>query len=344
MVARLRSLLALLGVALALVSCDFFASPLPGFLGQVTGTRVVDLSGITDATDPNTRFDLAFVTNGTLSYLLLRVSPPADPETFAYSDVMIVMDPDGNEIERLETDSTLDYMSRPFGIGIGDQLLVGYSLYDLTGPAPRQTLTPHGLEGFLLSEPVLLPYTDSYLISTASGLYSSFHLEIRRFDNSILPDWPAGVATQLNIVPDGLALSSDPSQEQNGYQLLGVTHDDTDVTFLLSRPSARQVVWQSKPLTGVVSDPPTVPEIIGTDDPVDGTIDADRPRASVDADGFFLVRRNGWFERYNWDGDLVARVAGDTSFGRYYAFNVAGDRFYRYDPETSTLSTFSGWW
>ena len=338
--------------ASAVVSCDFFSSPIAGFLNGIVASVDIEVASIIEEFDPNdVRYDLAFVTNNTTDLLLLRVTPTnTDPDSFEDLTRVIVMDQDATEIVRVRPEpATLDYLTRPYGLALNDNLLIGYSVYDLSGadpsPEPAVEVAPHGLEGFVISDPPGADPDETYLFAPVSGAFSSFHLELRSYESAAPPDWAFTVAfepEQVNIIADGTTQSADLTLVQLGYQLLGITYDGIDVRFLLSRPSEQIVIGATAPLTGILDG--TITELISEDDPVDFSISADRPRAVADEEGFFLLRRNGRFERYNWDGDLVAEVSGDISFSVYYAFDGPGNRAYRYDPGTSTLSIYDGWW
>lgn len=329
-----------------LSSCDYFASPIPGYLSVTESTRTLDVSGIVGDADPSeVDYDLEFVSNGVSEYLLLNVEPPnADPDGFENNGRILLLNPDGTLESTLEPGSQIDYLSRPYGFAFAGELLVGYSVFvpSVSG-GPRQELPQHGLEGFFLAEPPGATPTSAHLFAAASGQFSSFHLEIRNYDFAATPDWSIlAEAEFVEIVENGLSRSDDDAEVQLGYQLLGVSRDGAQVRFLLSRPSERIVIATSASLADIRAG--LGRPLISESFPVDFSIDADRPRASADDEGFFLLRRNGWFERYDWNGDLVARVSGDTSFSRQYAFDVSGDRFYQYDPDTSVLTTYSGWW
>jgi hypothetical protein len=344
MVSRGRLILVLLSIAVILSGCDLFTSPLPGFLSGVEERVTVDVDSILSGsrTAPGVRYDLEVIGTGSARRLLLQVSPPSDPETFAYNDRLIVMTLDMQEEIRLEAETTIDYISRPFGYGHDGSLLAGYSVYQtpLSLSTPVQVLDPpHGLEGFITTDGG--PATR--LFSVPSGRFSAFHLEIRSYNLtpwSLVPD-----AQTIEIVPDGLSLSGNTSLAQEGYQLLGIGRDGGEIRFLFSRPSEQEIIGVAATLSEVVDAglsprPVLIPD---ADAPL-FTISADRPEASADNDGFFLLRRNGWFERYDWSGALVARVTGDTSFTRRYAFDVEGGKFYRFDPASATLTRIGRWW
>lgn len=351
MVARMRTLLFITTVALALAGCDLFSNPFPGFLGGVEETVVVDVDSILPGgrIENGTGYDLEVIGSGADRRLLLLVEPPTnDPATFSYDGRLIVMDLDLQEEIRLEAATSIDYLSRPFGYGHDGSLLAGYSVYQLplSGAAPDHvTEPPHGLQGFITIDAV--PATR--LFATPSGRFSAFHLQIEsyQFPFPVPPGWApiAADAETVEIVPNGLALSADPALAQDGYQLLGIGRNGGEIRFLLSRPSQQQIIGAAATLSEVVDAglsprPVLLPE---GSDPL-FTINADRPQASADDEGFFLMRRDGWFERYDWDGNLQSRVTGDTSFSRQYAFDVEGDQFFRYDPASATLSRIRGWW
>ncbi|MFW5689359.1 MAG: hypothetical protein ACOC1U_07300 [Spirochaetota bacterium] len=339
MVNASRRALVLLGLVVVLAGCDYFQSPLPGFLARQEASTTIDLSGVVTAGDSNVRYDLAVVGSGTERRLLLLAAPAVeDPETFEYRGRMVVLRPDLSETRRIRPESTIDYFSRPYGYGHDGDLLVGYSVYDETGELPRLELSPpHGLEGSIVVDPVV---PSTHLFATPSGRFSSYHLEIRNWflaDWSIRPD-----AESVSIVPDGRSLSADPALVQLGYQLLGVVLRDGELLFLLSRPSEQIVIGATADLEAIRTGQTVVllPDVQAEA----FRISADRPQASVDQEGFFLLRRNGWFERYRWDGGLVARVTGDISFAREYAFDAEGYRMYRFDTQTAVLTSIGGWW
>lgn len=350
MVARVRLVVLIGSLVVLLGACDLFSNPFPGFLSGVEQTVAVDVDPIVSGnrTGSGVRYDLEVIGTGADRRLLLLVEPPNDdPATFSYAGQMIVLDLDMQEEIRLQAASTIDYLSRPVGYGHDGSLLVGYSVYQvpLAGQTPDHVIDPpHGLEGFVTVDagPV------TRLFATPSGRFSAYHLQIEsyEFPFPVPPGWsPATAAETVEIVPNGLALSADPARIQDGYQLLGIGRNGPEIRFLLSRPSQQQIIGVAATLSEVV-DPALTPRPVllpeGTEPLF--TINADRPEASADDDGFFLMRRNGWFERYDWSGTLQARVTGDTSFLREYAFDVEGDQFYRYDPASATLSRIRGWW
>ena len=336
---RVRASLAVAAASLLLVGCDYFASPLPGFLSGVERSVAVDVSDLVDGELPaGTRYDLAVVGAATDRRVLLKVEPPnPDPDGYRYDGRLIVLGMDMTEEQRLAPASSTGFISRPYGYGHDGKMLAGYIVYDLDAVEAPQELVRHGLEGF-----VTVDGASTHLFSGPSGAFVTYHLEIRSYFTS--PWALTGTdAEQVAIVPDGVAKSAGGAPAELGYQLLGIARDGGDLLFLLSQPSQRIVFGVRASLSDVL-DAATDTVLVSSADDRLFTISADRPQASADDNGFFLMRRDGWFERYDWDGDLVARVTGDISFSRRYAFDVEGDRFYRYDPDTSMLSLIGGWW
>ena len=336
---RTRVLFPVLLLVLVAGSCTYLESPIPGFLSGVTEHVHLDLNEIIADPSAGVRYELDVIGSGESRRLVLLASPTvSDPSATAYRDRLLVMDPAMREERRLQPDSRIDYLSRPFGYGHDGDLLVGYAVYDADGTTPRLEIDPrHGLEGFIVVDEAL---PSTHLFANPSGRFSSYHLEIRNYflsDWSVQPD-----AEAVDIVPGGRALSDDPAREQLGFQLLGVVRDGAHVLFLFSQPAEQLVVGARAPL-GAIRDG-TVSALRPEGESWLFTIPADRPQADVDGEGFFLMRRDGWFVRYDWDGDVVARVTGDTSFSRRYAFDLEGNAFYRFDAETRTLTRIEGWW
>jgi hypothetical protein len=345
MVGQRRAAVILLAATL-LAGCDLLSTPFPGFLSGLEKTVSVDVDPILNAgrTANGVRYDLEVIGTGADRRLLLLVEPPnSDPSIFSYEGRMLVMDLEMQEEIRLESGSPIDYLSRPFGYGHDGSLLLGYSIYatPLGSSLPDQSLDPPpGLEGFVTVDAAFTRH-----FALPSGRFSAFHLEMRTY-NLPVPTWALEAAAQtIEIVPDGLALTEEATNAQLGFQLLGIAREGTKIRFLLSRPSEQEVIGVEAELAAVM-DKDLSPRPVLLPDAAARmfTIAADRPQASVDNDGFFLLRRDGWFERYDWNGYLTARVTGDTSFQRQYAFDFEGGRFYRYDPASATLSRISGWW
>lgn len=346
---RMMPLLPVLAVAILTVSCDYLASPLPGFLSGIEQNVTISPSANVTEVVGEVRFELAMVGDVRSADRRLLVKAEAvsnDPTQFSYGGELIIFTPDLVEERRLLPESELDFLSRPYGYGHDGNLMVGYSVYGTDSERPIQVLDPrHGLEGFITVD-TALPST--HLIAAPGGQFSAFHLEIRSYQQPA-PNWALlPRAEQLAIEPDGVALSANPQLLQSGYQLLGIARSgpagDT-LLLLLSRPSEQLVVGASIVFAEAL-DPSVDPRPVLLPDASARlfTIDADRPRASVDEDGFFLLRRNGWFERYDWQGQLEARVTGDTSFTRSYTFDYEEGFFYRFDSQTRVLSRIRGWW
>ncbi|TVQ26754.1 MAG: hypothetical protein EA382_04900 [Spirochaetaceae bacterium] len=338
---RLGSVLVVAAGAFLFAGCDYFASPFPGFLDRVVQVEHVDLASILGDSigDPGVRFDLMMVGSGDDRRLLLKVEPPTDPDDFAYRGQIVVFDTDLVERGRILPDTTIDFLSAPYGYGHTDDLLVGYSIYD---PATYDfvfKLDPRpGLEGFVMTDPGPPPRTHHFALP--SGAFSAFHLELRTYFDAWALD--PGLAEQVNIVADGTTRSADPEQRQLGYQLLGIARVGESVRFLLSQPAERRVVGAQAPLAAILAG--DVDALLGDEYRIDFSIATDRPQGRADADGFFLLHRDGWFARYDWSGALVARVTGDTSFTRRYAFDAEGEQFYRFDADAATLTRVLKWW
>lgn len=346
---RMPRIAATAALVALVAGCDYLASPLPGFLSGVESDLTISPSPAVTAVDGDVRFDLAMVgdaTAGDRRLLLKAEAVSSDPSRFAYAGELIVLSPDLVEERRLVPESALDVLSRPYGYGHDGSLMVGYSIFGADEETPRQVLDPrHGLEGFLTVD-TALPST--HLFAAPGGQFSAYHLEIRSYQQPA-PNWALlPRAEQLAIEPDGVELSSDPSLSQSGYQLLGIARAGAageQLLLLLSRPSERVVIGARIFLDDALN-PDLDPRPVLLPDAAARlfTIDADRPRAVADDDGFFLLRRDGWFERYDWNGVLQARVTGDTSFTRSYAFDYSADVFYRFDSQTRVLSRIRGWW
>ena len=336
-----RAVLIALG-ALAVLGCDYFESPFPGFLDRVVQIEQVDLASILGDSigDPGTRFDLAFIGSGDDRRLLLKVEPPIDPDDFAYRGQIVVFDTALVERGRIVPDTSIDFLSAPYGYGHTGDILVGYSVYDPVTYAFDSKIDPRpGLEGFITTDAG--PPARTHHFALPSGAFTAFHLEIRTY---FLDPWAfeGGLTERVNIVAEGVNLSADPERRQLGYQLLGIARDGDSVRFLFSQPSERRVVAARAPLAAILDG--TVDALLGDDYRLDIAIATDRPQGRADDTGFFLLGRDGWFSRYDWNGALVARVTGDTSFTRRYAFDAEGAQFFRFDADAGTLSRIVSWW
>ena len=342
MVILKRSVRALLIAAGALLvaGCDYFATPFPGFLDRVVQVERVDLEAILGDSigDPGARFDLVMVGSGDDRRLLLKVEPPTDPDDFAYRGQIIVFDTALVERGRILPDTSIDFLSAPYGYGHTGDLLVGYSVYDPVTYDFVSKLDPRpGLEGFITTD--VGPPGRTHHFALPSGAFAAFHLEIRTYNDL----WGfESLAEQVNIVPDGTTLSSDPKQAQLGYQLLGISRVGDAVRFLFSQPSEWRVVAAQAPLAAILDG--TVDALLDDEYRIDFTVVSDRPQGRADVDGFFLLGRDGWFVRHDWDGAVVARVTGDTSFTRRYAFDPEGEQFFRFDADAWTLTRIVSWW
>ncbi|HYW85064.1 MAG TPA: hypothetical protein VFB30_17515, partial [Spirochaetia bacterium] len=144
--------------------------------------------------------------------------------------------------------------------------------------------------------------------------------------------------------------------------LVGQAYNSTtdEVTFVLSEPAQGRIMaarigrLAAISGTGVLLPSATSWPVPASAWPVE--IDVDRPALFVDIGGFFLVRRDGWMERYTWNaagtplalvGDPV-RIVGDKSLSRGYAFLVpqggGSPYMYRFDPSSRVLTRYRRWW
>jgi hypothetical protein len=370
MVKRLRvrraALLAVLLAALAPMGCDLFTvTPFPGYLEMTDSS--IDLGARIDAIAAGSSpvsYDLTVVTAAGLPpRLLLLVEPPSSDPTvgFNYRGQLIFLDQDLTALGQAKTKTSLDYFGKPYSYAADGNIL---SADTVLTPDGADTVTgtvnpPHGLEGFAFkTKPPVTLETDVF--ASPSGKYTSFDLSCVGYDTI----W-GNVLTKrsLAIIPDAARpSSSDPNYANLGYQLVGLAYNDSSdqITFVLSEPAQGRIVAaridraSATSGSGVLLPAATAWPVPASAWPV--SVDVDRPALAADPDGFFLVRRDGWMERYAWtaSGTLslsgaAVRVAGDRSLSRRYAFLVpqtAGQPsyMYRFDPSSRILTRYRRWW
>ena len=351
MVRTARSAAAWLVALLALAGCDVLAiTPFPGFTDKTDisvdlGSRV---DGISHGKD-GVIYDLNVVTGfGQPPRVLLLVEPPSgDGDGFRYTGQEIFMDQDLHVLGQAALGSTLDYFSKPYTYTHDGTILVGYSLFTAQGQAASPTLSATGLEGFGFTDG-----TRTYVFSTPSGAYTAFDLSWLEYDTG----WGILASGTLGVIPDGARPSSTDANYANlGYQLVGLAYNSStaEITFVLSRPSTGEIVAQRVTLATALTGG-AVLAVSNGDWPF--SVEADRPSLNADTQGLFLVRRDGWAERYPWTetGTLAGtgsrtRVVGDRSLTRRYAFLVSstagGPQYmYRFDPASRILTRYRRWW
>jgi len=357
--ARVASLLALLFLA----GCELFTgSPFPGFVDKTDisiklGSRI---QAITAGASP-VNYDLNVIDYpGLPPRVLVLVEPPSsDPDLgFNYKGKLIFMDEDLNVLGEASTASSLDYFSKPYSyaadlsnVATGFNVLAGYTVLDPSG-VRVQTLTPTTLQGFAFTDG-----STNYIFSTPAGRYASFDLNFATYSNI----WGllSSLQTLAIIPPSARPSTSDPNYANLGYQLVGLTSNGSEITFVLSEPAqgrimaARTSIATATSGTGVL-----LPAV--TSWPVDAgswplSVTVDRPELHADANGFFLVQRDGWMTRYTWTptGSLAQvgnalKIVGDRSLSRHYAFLLpqsGGPQYmYRFDPSSRILTRYKRWW
>ena len=342
--------------ALALTGCEIFTTtPFPGFVDKTDIS--IDLGPQIDAIAAGqgiSSYDLQVVTSaGRQPRVLLLAEPPSSDPTvgFKYTGKIIFMDQDLNVLSVVGTQTEQDYFSKPYAYGHDGTLLAGYTGISSAG-VRLGMLSRSGLEGFAFTDG-----TDTYLFAIPSGQYTSFELSDIGYTNPWV--WTYSfletVRTLSIIAPGSQPSSSDPNYANLGYQLVGLSYDPatTNVTFIFSKPSTGQIMAARTDLATAT----TVGAVLLPDEsswPVSMTVD--RPDVHADALGFFLVRRDGWMERYTWktsgplalEGDPV-RIVGDRSLSRKYAFLVdqtgsTPSYMYRFDPSSRVLTRYRRWW
>ncbi len=348
---RIRTLVAFAFLLVALASCDVLSvTPFPGFVDKTDisidlGSRIDSISG----GKAGLLYDLNVVTGaGQQPRLLLLVEPPSsDNGGFTYTGQEIFMDQDLNVLGQAKVASSLDYFSKPYSYTQDGTILAGYTL--LTPSGERVTtpiLSATGLEGFAFTDG-----TRTYIFATPSGDYASFDISWLEYDTG----WGILATGTLAIIPSASRPSpSDPNYANLGYQLVGLAYNSasSEITFVLSQPASGRIVAERCTLTAAIT-PANVLHPGPQDWPV--SIEADRPALFADTQGLFLVRRDGWMDRYPWTqtGALTlsgskTEIVGDRSLTRKYGFLVdtaGGPAYmYRFDPSSRILTRYRRWW
>jgi len=345
-------------LATALVSsCDLYTravnaaavTPFPEFVGNTEGQRDLssEIAGIADG-ETNLLYDLAVVeTADREPRLLLLVEPPSSnpDQAFSYRGQLLIFDTDLQLIDTASPDSSLDYFGPPYSYAHDGNMLVAYTVLGPNGEETTVgTLDPkHGLEGFAFTNG-----TETYLFASPSGDYAAFEIDYAGYNEA---SWGRFLEGSLDIIPP--EDKPDPEAEnydQLGFQLVGLAFDEesTEITLVLSEPSRGRIVAARIDLAAATGgDGVLNPNSEAW--PV--SIEVDRPDIHVDDTGFFMVRRDGWLERYSWndsgplDGtDDPLRIVGDRSLSRQYAFASAGPYMYRFDPSSQVLTRYGRWW
>ena len=358
MVKGIRMLAA--AAALCLCSCGFFTTtPFPGFIGLTDSS--INLGGRIDAIAAGASpiaYDLTLVQSaGMPPRLLILVEPPSTSQSgFQYTGQLVFMDQDLAVLGQATTNTSMDYFSRPYSYAHDGNILAGYTVLTPNGAHTTGTLsTPHGLEGFAFTNGA-----ETYIFACPSGKYAAFDISYLGYNAA---NWGNFLTGSLSIIPAAARPPEmDPNYANLGYQLMAVVYNasSTEITFVLSEPAqgrilgARILLADATSGTGVLQGAATgwpVAQSLWA-----FSVPADRPAISADRDGFFLVRRDGWMERYTWTptgalaliGDPVT-VSGDRSLSREYAFLTPenpGDPayMYRFDPSSRILTRYRRWW
>lgn len=356
---------------LCLAGCEIFTvTPFPGFTDRTDisinlGSRI---DAIASGKSPLS-YDLTVVDYPSQQpRVLLLVEPPSsDPNAgFYYTGQLILMDQDLNVVGQATTAKTTDYFSRPYSYArdinspSGYDILAGYTALDPANGNRVITLTPSGLEGFAFTDG-----SNTYAFSTPSGQYASFDLQFVEYTNTwgILSPPPSG--NTVAIIPQAARPSpSDPNYANLGYQLVGLAYDSstTNVTFVLSEPAQGRIMAARMSLSAATNTTTAGVLLPGaTGWPVSAgawplVVTQDRPELHADVGGFFMVQRDGWMTRYDWDtsGSTPSltgsqQIVGDRSLSRHYAFLIpqaAGQPqyMYRFDPASRVLTRYKRWW
>ncbi|HVO39870.1 MAG TPA: hypothetical protein VMV03_12650 [Spirochaetia bacterium] len=351
MVDFLRRTFIIAAAACALASCDFMGvTPFPGFVDKTDlavdlGSRIDSISnGASSVT-----FDLNVVKDPSASQqhrVLLLVEPQSGAGSFSYTGQEIVMDQNLAVLGQAKTATSLDYFSKPYAYAHNGNILIGYALITPQGQPGSQTLSATGLEGFAFTDG-----TDTYVFATPSGSYTSFDLSWIDY----LPGWGYSLNSPgtLSIIPAAMRPStSDPNYANLGYQLIGLSYNasSAELTFVLSQPAQGTILARRIPLATAI----TPGAVLMPTGAADVSLESDRPYVSSDIGGLFLVRREGWMDRYPWTqtGALSfvgskTEIVGDRSLSRKYAFLETGSPpsyMYRFDPSSRILTRYRRWW
>ncbi|NBC29222.1 MAG: hypothetical protein GVY29_04430 [Spirochaetes bacterium] len=338
----LLSTVATAAAALVLAGCDLYnqavaaaqTTPFPQYLDETDGH--IDLSDEVLATagdSTDLSYDLAVVQRpGRESRILLLVEPPSsDPDLgFNYRGRLFLFDRELNLLSSAAPGSSFDYFGRPYTYAHDDNLLVAYTVLSQDGQETDiGTLDPnHGLEGFAFTNG-----TETYLFASPSGEYAAFVIDYAGYNEA---SWGRFLDGTLTIIPEeAQPTGEEPNISQLGYQLVGIAYNEetTEITFMLSEPSRGRVVAARTDLETATSGSgvllPDAESWQQASWPV--TLEVDRPDIHVDEDGFFVVRRDGWLERYSWtrQGELAlqgerVRVVGDRSLTRQFPRSAGG--------------------
>jgi len=362
--ARGAGLLAVTACAavLALAGCQVFTTtPFPAFLDKTDVS--LDLSSRIDAIANGkgiSSYDLEVVTDPLdvqPARVLLLAEPPSTDSSgdYNYTGKIIVMDQDLNILGEATTGST-SYFSKPYSYTHdGSHMLAGHEVLTPSG-AGVQTIVASGLTGFAFVYQRPTEALSTWVFSTPPGDYTSFDLSFVGYSTG---SWSPNTATPftLPIIPVANRPStSDPNYANLGYQLVGLSYDgSTYLTFILSQPSTGRIVATRLDAQTATAHPTATSSLLPTGDwPV--SADVDRPAVGVDAGGLFLVRRDGWMDRYTWGGTGVplsttgapVEIVGDRSLSRQYAFLVqpgsSPSYMYRFDPSSRVLTRYKRWW
>lgn len=357
MVDVLRRAFIIAVASVALGSCDFMGvTPFPGFVDKTDisvdlGSRIDNIvNGASSVT-----YDLNVVTAPSQQpRVLLLVEPQSGAGSFNYTGQEIVMDQNLAVLGQARTASALDYFSKPYSYTHDGNIIMGYTVLTPQGQATSGTLsTATGLEGFAFATGFNVATDATYIFATPSGSYSSFDLSWRGYNQS---NWGLFASGTLSIIPAAQRpSSSDPNFANLGYQLVGLTYNQstTEITFVLSKPADGTVVTARQTLANATN-PAT--NLLPASGNWDISLETDRPYLSADLAGLFLVRRDGWMDRYPWTqtGALSftgskTEIVGDRSLSRKYAFLETGSPtgpsyMYRFDPSSRILTRYRRWW
>lgn len=374
MVARARVILAILGAAFLSVGCDIVAStPFPEFLGYTDIS--VDLSSrIDDIWDDRGEIDYQLdvvYSTGNPARVLLVVEPPTDAGgTFDYRGRLMLFDEDLTLITTLQPVTDLDFFSRPFAythapdatdsVGV---ILLSTMFVQPDGYLYDASLSFLGLEGPAIADQDTPPENGStYVFSAPPGEFSTFEISWQAYGAGLQVD-RADDPDTIYAIGSGPADSGSfaivPSSDQSGdagFQILDAIYNEAtdEVTFLLSEPTAERVVAARTTLAEITGG--SISSLASGSGGFPIEVPADRPLDyHVDEDGFFLRRRDGLLERYNWTPTGTLRqtgsetLTGDRYFFRQYAF-LSGDSpsgseyMYRFDPSSRILTRYKKWW
>ncbi len=358
-------------LALFLAGCDIVTTtPYPEFLGYTDIS--VDLSGrieeIWDSPgEVDYQLDVVYTATDPARVLLV-VEPPSDSgDGFDYRGRLLMFDADLNLITTLEPRTDLDFFSRPYlythapdatdSVGV---ILVSTMFLQPDGYLYDDSLTFLGREGPAIADQDTPPENGStYVFSAPPGEFTTFEVSWQAYGAGLQVDRATDPDDIYGIGPSGsfpVIPSAQSGGDDAGYQILDAYYNEAsdEVTFLLSEPAAERVVAARTTLAGITGGSVTSLASGSNSFPIE--VGADRPLDyHVDEDGFFLRRRDGLLERYDWTptGELrqtrKKTLIGDRYFFRSYAF-LSGDSptgeeyMYRFDPSARILTRYKKWW